>query len=427
MATAIDQDQGRDAIWEQIRQPSWVKLINGVGQGLGQVGVRWPRLDPERLMASARRATGLSDFGDDRFREGLGVVVDAFNAREDVHTFGRIVFREDVTRLLVNRLKIEADLARHPEILDVPIVRPLFIVGLPRSGTTFLHRLMSEDPAGRTLLYWESVIPSPPPEPATYRTDPRIGRVRRQVALLDKLSPRLASAHEMDAESPEEDNNFYAHDFRSAILGFLYHGVDYIRWLHADDLGGLYAYARRQMQHLSWKVRGDYWVLKAPAHIFSLPQLLATFPDASVIETHRDPRLVVPSICSLAAGFRGILTDRLDLCQIGTGIADSLPIGPERMIAARVTLDPARFFDVGYDDMVADPIATVRAACGHFGYDFNSDYEARARRYLAENPRHKRGAHRYRLEDFGLDEETIDNRFAVYRTWLAGRGLVAGC
>ena len=350
-------------------------------------------------------------------------MVEAFNARENVHAFGRIFFREYVKALLVNRLKIQADLARHPEILDVPVVRPLFITGLPRSGTTFLHRLMSEDPAGRTLLYWESAIPSPPPKPATYRTDPRIAQVRRQVELMNRLSPRLARAHEFDAESPEEDNPFYAHDFRSALLGFLFGLSDYNRWLRQDDLAGLFEYARVQMQHLSWKVRADYWVLKAPAHLFSLPELLAAFPDASVIVTHRDPRRVIPSLCSLAAGFRAIQTNRLDLRRLGADLVESLSIGPERMIAAREPLDPARFFDVSYDAMVADPIATVRAACAHFGYDFTPEYEARASHYLAENPRHKRGAHDYRLEDFGLDEAEVDRRFATYRTWVADRDL----
>jgi Sulfotransferase family len=425
MATTIDRAAG--SLWEQIRRPAWVRLINAAGAGLCRVGVRWPRLDAGALMASARRKAGLSDFGEGRFREGLGVLVDAFDARDDVHAFGRIFFREFLTSLLVNRLKIEADLARHPEILDVPVSRPLFIAGLPRSGTTFLHRLMSEDPAGRTLLTWESIEPSPPPEPATYRTDPRIARARRQTALVNRLSPRLATAHEYDADSPEEDNNFYAHDFRAAILGFLFDVPDYVLWLRDDDRAGLYEYARRQMQHLSWKVRADYWVLKAPAHLFSLPDLLATFPDASIIVTHRDPRQVIPSLCSLAAGFRGLMTDRLDLRRLGAELVEALAVGPERMIAARENLDPARFLDVSYDAMVADPIGTVRDACAHFGYDLTPEYESRAHRYLAENPRHKRGAHRYRLEDFGLDEETVDRHFVAYRAWLAGRGLVPGC
>jgi hypothetical protein len=425
MATAVDRAQG--SIWEHTRQPAWVKLINSAGSGLGRVGVRWPRLDAEGLMASARRKTGLSDFGEGRFREGLGVLVDAFNARDDVHSFGRFFFREFVTNLLVSRLKIQADLTRHPEILDVPITRPLIITGLPRSGTTFLHRLMSEDPAGRTLLYWETLEPSPPPEPSTYRTDPRIARVRRKTNLLERLSPRLATAHELDADSPEEDNSFYAHDFRSRIFGFMFGVIDYNTWLVEDDLEGLHDYARRQMQHLSWKVRGDYWVLKAPAHMFWLPKLLAAFPDASIIVTHRDPCRVIPSLCSLAAGLWGIMTDRLDLRSLGTGFVEALPLGPERMIADRATLDPARFFDVSYAKMVADPIATIRSACDHFGYDFTPEYDSRARRYLAENPRHKRGAHHYRLEEFGLDEETVNRHFAGYRTWLAGRGLVEGC
>jgi len=425
MTTAIDRST--DSIWEHTRKPPLVKLVNAAGSGLGLVGIRWPRISAEGLMASARKKTGLSDFGDGRFREGLGILVDSFNAREDVHSFGRLLFREFVTNLLANRLKIEADIARHPEILDVPVDRPLFITGLPRSGTTFLHRLMSEDPAGRTLLYWETVLPSPPPDPSTYRTDPRIAQVRRQVEMLGRLSPRLATAHEVGAEIPEEDNSFYAHDFRAGILGFLYDVPEYNRWVYDNDLDGLHAYARRQMQHLSWKHRGEYWILKAPTHLFALPKLLAAFPDASVIITHRDPCKVIPSLCSLAAGFRGILTDRLDLRSLGSRMVETLALAPRRAIAARESIDPARLFDVSYDRMVADPITTVRTACDHFGYDFTPEYEARARRYLDANPRHKLGAHKYRLEDFGLDEEIVNEHFADYRAWLAGRGLVEGC
>ena len=414
-------------IWEQTRRPPWVKLINATGAGLRRVGVRWPRLTPEGLMAMARRRSGLSDFGDDRFREGLRVVVDAFNARDDAHAFGRVIFREYCTNLLVNRLKIQADLTRHPEILDVPVDRPIFIAGLPRSGTTFLHRLMSEDPAGRTLMTWEGIAPSPSPTRETYATDPRIARVRRQVEMVNRLSPRMAMAHEYAADSPEEDNELFARDFAAGIIGFLFDVPDYVRWLRDRDVSETYHYARRQLQLLSWKYRAEYWVLKAPAHIFSLDALLGAFPDASIIMTHRDPTQVIPSLCSLAAGVRGLLTNRLDLRQLGAEFTEALARGPERAIAARANLDPARFFDVSYEKMVADPIATVRDACRHFGYDFNPEYEAKARRYLADNPRHKHGTHRYKLEDFGLDAETVNEHFAVYREWLAGRGLVSGC
>src|SRR5262249_19252362 len=161
-------------------------------------------------------------------------------------------------------------LKRYPAILDVPVPRPLFITGLPRSGTTFLHRLMSEDPAGRTLLLWEAMEPSPPPRRETYTTDPRIALARKQLALLDRLSPRMAIAHEFEAESPEEDNDLHGRQFAAGILGFMFDVPDFVRWLERQDYTANYQYARQQLQLLSWQCRTDYWVLKSPAHQFSL-------------------------------------------------------------------------------------------------------------------------------------------------------------
>jgi hypothetical protein len=417
-----------EPIWEQLRQPAWVRILNGAGSGLRRVGVRWPRLEPEAMMADARRRAGLSDFGDERFRAGLRVLVDSFESRDAAHAFGRLFFREFCTGLLVNRLKIQADLTRHPEIAEVPVDRPLIITGLPRSGTTFLHRLMSTDPAGRTLLYWEAMEPSPPPRPETRSTDPRIARARRQLEFLYRLSPRLAAAHEYDAESPEEDNNLYADSFAAGIFGFMFDVPDYVRWLGEQEFVWSTGAARQRLQVLSWRCPGAYWVLKSPAHLFALDAILAVFPDASIVITHRDPLRVIPSLCSLAAGVRGILTDRLDLRRLGAEMVEALSVGPERAIAgrARPDFDPARFFDVSYDRLVAEPIETVGAACRHFGYDFGPEYEARARAWLAANPRHKHGVHRYRLDDFGLDAATVEDAFSGYRRWLAGRGIAVG-
>ena len=408
-------------IWEHLHRPAWIRSVNAIGSGLKRLGLPWPRISPDILQADARRQTGLSDFGDDSFREGLQVLVDAFNARDHASSFGRIVFRKYCSGLLVNRLKIQDELKRHPEILDVPVPRPLFILGLPRSGTTFLHRLMSEDPRGRTMLYWEAGEPAPPPEPATYTTDPRIARAQRQADMLNRLSPRLATAHEFEATSPEEDNVLYANGFKSGFLGFFFDVPDYVRWLADQDLASNYLYGRQQLQLMSWKYRADYWVIKAPAHLFAIGPLLAAFPDANIVVNHRDPREVIPSLCSLAAGFRGILSDRIDLRALGAEFAEALARGPVRAIADRATADPARFFDVSFPRFVDRPIETVRSICDHFGYDFCPEYEARARRYLAENPRHKRGAHRYALGDFGLDGPTVDRHFVAYREWLAGR------
>lgn len=412
-----------EPIWEQTRRPPWVRALNAAGRGLGRLGVRWPRVDDRAMMADARRRAGLDDFGDDSFREGLRVLVDTFNARDNANAFGRLFFREYCTSLLVNRLKVQADLTRHPEILGVPVERPLFVTGLPRSGTTFLHRLLSQDPDARAMLFWEALEPSPPPEPATYRTDPRIARARRQMDLLYRLSPRLATAHEFEAESPEEDNNLFAHRFAAGMLGFMFDVPEYARWLDRQDYVPGYRYEKQQLQLLSWKCPGDHWVLKSPAHLFGLDAILAVFPDACIVVTHRDPLEVIPSVSSLAAGFRGILTDRLDLRRLGAEMAEAMAVGPRRAMAARATADPDRFFDVEYRRLVADPIETVRSICDHFGYDFGPEFEARARRYLAANPRQKHGVHRYRLDDFGLDPAAVDPQFTDYRAWLARRPM----
>jgi hypothetical protein len=409
-----------EPIWEQTRQPLWVKLVNAGGAGLKQVGIRWPRLDPDAMMADACRRSGLTDFGDECFREPLGVLVESFNAGDTAHAFGRIFFREYVTGLLVNRLKIQADLTRHPEILDVPVKRPLFITGLPRSGTTLLHRLMSQDPVGRAMLFWETLAPSPPPRRETYATDPRIAQAHRQMALLYRLSPRLAIAHEFEAESPEEDNNLFAHGFVAGILGFMFDVPDYVRWLDKQELVGTYRYVKQQLQLLSWQCSADYWILKAPAHLYGLDTLFTVYPDACVVVTHRDPLQVIPSICSLAAGFRGILTNRLDLRRLGAEFVEAMAVGPERAMLARAALDPSRVYDVSYKRLVANPIETVRDVCRNFGYDFGPTYEARARRWLGANLRQKHGIHHYHLEDFGLDAATVERYFVGYRRWLAG-------
>ncbi len=415
-----------DAIWEQLRQPPWVRLVNALGSGLRRIGVRWPGLSAGAMMDEARRRTGLSDFGGGNFREGLRILVEGFQAQDSAHAFGRIFFREYCTALLVNRLKIQADLTRHPEILDVPVRRPLFITGLPRSGTTFLHRLMSQDPAGRTLLFWETMEPSPPPRTETYATDPRIARARRQVDLLLRLSPRLATAHEFAAESPEEDNALHAHAFAAGILGFMFDVPDYVRWLRDQDYAPTCRYAKQQLQLLSWKCPGDHWILKAPAYLFSLDALLAVFPDACVVMTHRDPLKVIPSVCSLAAAMRGILTTRLDLRRIGRETTEAVGMGPDRAVESRARSDPARFYDVAYDRLIAAPIDTVREVCRHFGYDFGPAYESGARRWLAENPQHKHGVHRYQLADFGLDAATVERHFGGYRAWMASHSLIVG-
>lgn len=411
-------EAGLPPIWDRPYRPTWMRVFNAVGGVLGKLGARTD-LSPKTLMTMAERRARLSDFGDDRARLGLEALVQSFETQGDAHAFGRLFFRETCVRLLVNRLKIQDDLKRHPEILDVPIRRPLVVTGLPRSGTTLLHRLLSEDPNGRTMVLWETLEPSPPPTAETFQTDPRIERARQSTKTLYALAPKIPAAHLFESQTPEECNGLFAHGFAAILLAFMFDVPDYVQWLAKQDLVENYAYFKHQLQLLMWKCPGDHWVLKAPAHMFGINALLEIFPDACIVMTHRDPLKVIPSTCSLGAGFRGIVSDRVDLRRLGAEMTESLSEGTERALAARAAADPARFFDVTYTDLVADPVQIARAACEHFGYPCGDEYEARMRRWMAENPQHKHGVHRYSLDEFGLDPDDVRARFSVYLDWMA--------
>jgi hypothetical protein len=207
------------------------------------------------------------------------------------------------------------------------------------------------------------------------------------------------------------------------MLGILFDVPDYIRWLGEQDHAVGYRYVRQQLQILSWKCRKDHWILKAPAYLFSLDALLAVFPDARVVFTHRDPLRIIPSVCSLTAALRNIITDKLDLRRLGAETVEAISVGPDRALETRARFNPAQFYDVAYHRLVASPIETARAICEYFGYDFSPEFEARARRWLTANPQHKHGVHRYELADFGLDEATVARAFANYRAWLAEHRL----
>jgi hypothetical protein len=405
-------------LWLSLHRPSWMRLLNLIGGGLRRIGVDSPKLDSADLIATAERQARLSDWGDERFREGLEVLLRSFEEQDDLSTFGRFVVHDLFVHLLVNRLRIQDDLKRHPEILAVPIQRPLFITGFPRSGTTLLHRMLSMMPGGRPLLYWETREPSPPPQLETRWTDPRIARARKVVKGLYAMAPHLAAIHPFEAESPEECNPLFMHGF-VAPFGFVSHVPGYDAWLRRQNLVGPYRYYRQQLQLLSWHCPGDPWVLKAPSHLGGLDALLTVFPDACVVLTHRNLLQVVPSACSLAAAFRGIFSDRVDLRQLGEKITESMATGIDRAHLVRATAAPSRFLDLSYPALLADPIGTVRDVCRYFGYPYNAEFENRLRLWLAENPQHKHGVHRYSLEQFGLNADKVNNRFANYREWMA--------
>ena len=401
--------------FDQPYRPIKYRLLNWGGTILRRSGLPLAELREESLLEAAQRLTGLSDFGDEGFRVPLQILLESLDKEANLNFMGRYSLQQYLVRLLVNRLRIQEDFKLHPEIRSVPIKRPLFILGLPRSGTTFLHNLLSQDPSSRWLHLWELFSPSPPPDRQTWETDLRPEEAEKLVASYNSLVPNLSTTHYLNPYGPEECNQLFEHNFVSPLFQLRANVPSYSKWLEKQDLVASYRYYRQQLQLLTWKWPGDHLVLKAPAHLSNLAALIAVFPDACIIHTHRDPLKVIPSICSLCALVRGIYTDRVEPKSIGEYYLNRLVNTIECAMRARETISPEQIYDLNYINIVKDPIGTVHQIYEYFGYDFNTAMEENLNQYISQNPQHKYGIHRYSLDQFGLEPIVVNQKFDNYR------------
>ncbi len=397
--------------------PLPVRVFNRVGAALRSAGVPLVRLDEATLLARARQRARLSNFGDSWFLAPLRQLLDSLEHEARLSPLGRVVARTDIVRLLENRLRMTDVLARNPAITAGAIRRPLFVIGLPRTGTSILHELLAQDPDNRVPMSWEVMFPYPPPEQATYATDPRIAAVDRHLGGVDRLLPGFKTMHPMGAELPQECVALTAHDFASMLFSTTHYVPSYQAWIDAADLRPVYASHRRQLQYLQWRCPPTQrWVLKSPGHLWSLDALLHEYPDACVVQTHRDPLAVVASLANLVATLRGMASDHIDRSVIGAEWTALLAAGLQRATAVRdrwPSSAPAPF-DMQFNDLLRDEIGTVRRIYDHFGWSLSDDAAERMRRFLAANSRNKHGAHRYTLAAAGLDAATERARYAAY-------------
>ena len=397
-------------------QRSWLAAVRRGAGTLARPGRRLLGLNASRMLATASRRTGLDDFGDPAFREPLERLLDSLEREARLNLVGRIAAREDLTGMLMNRLKLERDRKQHPAIAGEQIRRPLVITGLPRSGSTFLHGLLAQDPASRVPLHWELRFPSPPPERSTYDTDPRIERAARHLRWFFRLNPEFRKIHSVGARLPEECVVILSHAFLSFEFSSNWFVPSYQSWLEQQDLEPAYRYHRRFLQHLQSGYPGERWLLKAPPHLPGLRALFTVYPDADVILTHRDPLEVVPSIASLHVVLRRTFSRAVDPLAVGPEVSQMLADDIRRGYAARDDgcAPPERFLDVWYTQLMDDPLAVVRRIYRHFDLPLSPDVEARMRAYLATNPKDRYGQHVYSLGQFGLDEAVERERYRAY-------------
>jgi Sulfotransferase family len=397
--------------WEQTRAPLPVRLVNRVAAGLSQLGIRRSDVTAADLIDRARRGTGLDDFGPGDFFEPLSRLLESCQREAQLNFVGRIALRSDLVRTLSNRLLMERDRHLFPEIASEKIVEPLFIVGLPRSGTTLLHTLLAADPAHRAPLIWEVMFPSPP---TAERTEERIARARRDVKCLRWLAPTFRHVHAVGAELPQECIGLTSPCMLSDQFDTMYRVPSYRAWFLKQDLSPAYAFHHRFLQHLQRRRHADRWILKAPAHMFALPALLSVYPDARFVHVHRDPLDSIVSVSSLLSILRSVFSDHVDPAEVGR---DALNYWAETLatfLQQRDELSPNRVFDVTYVDIRQDPIAVVRQVYRYFHWEFSEGIEGRMRVVLANQPREENGFHRYEATQFGLAPEKVAACFARY-------------
>lgn len=369
--------------------------------------------DAQALKARAAAETGLSDFGSAPMDDGLTTLCASLKAEAGLNPAGAAAAERVIVATLSERLRLEDCLRRHPEILEQTLLPQVFVVSLPRTGSTALSQFMSEDPGARSIRRWECNALTPPPD-AAVAIDPRLVATREAFAARDKAMPTLKTMLPVEAEDPSEHGPLLGLTFRNLQLPTLYNIPAYTDWLLKADLKPAYDYFAKVLKLLQWKTPGGYWNLKNPPDLFGLQAMAEAFPDALFVWTHRDPAQSIPSVCSLAALLRGPTVDRLDKPALMAYVLAFQAEGVRRGLADRARIGEDRFADVTQAELGRDTLGVIRGLYGRLGLPFTQAYEAHLRARMANRPRAQHGRHQYDPAEYGLTADQIRAPFADY-------------
>jgi hypothetical protein len=374
------------------------------------------RFATNRLLTTACAQTGFDDFGDDGWQPALELLVDGLVDEARLSPIGVEVAHGDLMRALTNRLGVIDWRKKNPEVARQQITRPIFIVGQPRTGTTILYDLLAQDPDLRAPLTWEVDEPCPVPQPETYHDDPRIAQIQSNIELSEQIVPGFLKFHPMGALVGQECVRITAGEFTSMIYGVQYRLPTYYRWLLYDaEYGGAYRYHRIFLQHLQSGVPGQ-WLLKSPAHLWQLDTLLAEYPDALIVQTHRDPLNVISSIAALTHHLRRMSTDESTVAECAVQSYEEIIVGLEREMALRdsAAVPEGKIIDVKFTDFMNDPWATIGGIYQALGRELRPETMQRMRDFLSAHPSDG-GRGRYAWSDTGLDADEVRERVHAYQ------------
>ena len=368
----------------------------------------------EDLKASAVKAVGLEDFGtdDDNYIEALSVLLESYRTEADFTELGSKMSRFFLRNALVARLLSEASWKQHPGYQDVPVIAPIFVTGLPRTGTTALHRLLCGDPRHQGLELWLAEFPQPRPPRETWPQNPVFAQLDARFKKAHSENPDFTGLHFMTADEVEECWQLLRQSVHSVSYETLAHVPTYAHWLAGQDWTKSYGRHRRNLQLIGLNDAEKRWVLKNPSHLFALDAIFATYPDALVIQCHRPAETIMASMCSLAQHTADGWSNTFVGPTIGADALDTWGRGLERFNAVRSTANPAQFCDVDYFELIRDPIGTVENIYSHFGIEMTEDARAAIEATDEESKQGPRAPkHTYSLADYGLTEEQVKDRF----------------
>lgn len=399
-----------------IPRPFLVRAIKGVGEVCHALGFALVKLDEKKLIAEARRKTGLDDFGDDSFREGLQVLLHSLNTEAQLNPMGQVIAYDMILNLLSGRLQIINQIKKHPEILQQEIRKPLVIAGLPRTGTTILQSLLCEDPAARFLYSWEASQPCAPLK----GKDKRIAQTEMQLGMMLKFVPGFAAIHPLGAMLPQECLALMAFNFVSVQFELNFHVPSYQEWYWRQDLVPTLQFHKQCLQLLQHANPKQHWVLKTPPYLSAMEPLLAVYPDACIIQTHRDPAQVMVSVSSLYYALHALGCDTETPQRVGKiqteNWARHLAVGMQTRQKMRSS--PEQFIDVYFEELLDAPVACVEKIYRHFNMQWSDELRIKLYAFMLQNGRDKHGKHQYNAAMFGLDEHVLDEVFSEYRQFF---------
>ena len=396
---------------QQIRPQLPVRIFNGFGALLEKTRLPSTRMLAPDLIESAKRRCGLNDFGEGEFFDALSRLLDSSQDEAQLNLVGKIALKTDVVETLCVRLQMERDRQLYPDIKRQEIREPLFIVGLPRSGTSVLHRLLGADPEHRAPLMWEVRSPSPPTRDDEKR---RIQRAAQSCNFFNWLVPTFRYAHAVGAEVPQECVSLMTPTFLSDQFDAMYYVPSYRAWFFQQDLRPAYDYHRRFLQHLQFRRSARRWILKAPTHMSALPALLSVYPDALFVQTHRTPVDAMASVSSLVTILRSAFSDAVAPSVVCREAIDYWSDAMEKFLPERDRLPDNRICDIQYEEIRREPIQAVRRIYEFFGWSLSREAEQNMRVLIANQAKRQSANHRYDLSQFGASADDVLSAFAAY-------------